>query len=75
MEWLNLGKKRTKFGRFLDRNGIEQQDIQEESKVNKNTLSQMCNDDEYTPRRSTGSRVIKALRKLGYETDENDFWV
>jgi hypothetical protein len=74
VKWLNLGKKRTKFGKYLDRNGIEQQDVQAESKINKNTMTKMCNDEDYIPRRSTGNRVIKALRKLGHDAAESDFW-
>jgi transcriptional regulator with XRE-family HTH domain len=74
MNWLNLGKKRTRFGSFLDKNGIEQQEIEKKSKINKNTLSKMCNDEDYIPRKSTAKRTLNALKNIGYEQDEDDFW-
>ncbi|PEE25977.1 transcriptional regulator, partial [Bacillus toyonensis] len=34
-----LGKQRSKFGKFLDKNGISQQDVVRESGVNRGTIS------------------------------------
>ena len=39
-----LGKKRTKFGRFLDRNGIAQIELERTSKLSTGTISKLCND-------------------------------
>ncbi|MEB4895224.1 transcriptional regulator [Bacillus thuringiensis] len=70
-----LGKKRTKFGRFLDRNGIAQIELERTSKLSTGTISKLCNDKRYKPKFSTITQIIKGLKKLGKHVDENDFWI
>ena len=42
-------KKRTKLGKFLDRNGFTQQDLQNIAKLSQPTVTKACNDREYIP--------------------------
>lgn len=69
-----LGKPRTKFGKWLDRKGILQGDVAKKSKVGRTTISNMCSDGDYEPKYSTFSKVQKALDKMGYDVDYDDFW-
>ncbi|MRS25926.1 helix-turn-helix transcriptional regulator [Bacillus sp. RIT694] len=70
-----LGKRRSKFGKFLDKNGISQQDVVRESGVNRGTVSRICQGDAFSPSMKNGQKIIKALRKLtGRDIDFDDFW-
>ncbi|MGY0692595.1 helix-turn-helix domain-containing protein [Virgibacillus sp. FSP13] len=69
-----LGKPRSKFGKFLDKNSITQEEIAKESRVNKNSISRIAKDDDNTPSMKNGSKIIKALRKAGYDVEFDDFW-
>lgn len=70
-----LGKKRTKFGRFLDRNGIAQIELERTSKLSTGTISKLCNDKRYKPKYSTITQIINGLKKLGRNVDKCDFWM
>lgn len=70
-----LGKKRTKFGRYLDKNGIAQVDLEKTSKLSTGTISKLCNSQKYKPKFSTITQIIKGLQKLGKKIDEKDFWM
>ncbi|CAM2950293.1 HTH cro/C1-type domain-containing protein [Paenibacillus sediminis] len=68
-------KKRSKFGSYLDRNGIEQERIREISKVSRDTLTRVCSNPGYYPSGTTMRRLIDAARKLtGDNVSQNDFW-
>lgn len=70
-----LGKPRSKFGKFLDNNGIQQQDLVRESKVNKTTISRLCQGDAFTPSAKNANKIIKTLRNLtGKNVEYDDFW-
>lgn len=69
-----LGKKRTKFGSYLDRNGIAQIELERTSKLSTATISKVCNDKKYRPKFSTIIQIVKGLKKLGKNIDERDFW-
>ncbi|MEH7157492.1 helix-turn-helix transcriptional regulator [Neobacillus drentensis] len=69
-----LGKKRSKFGRFLDKNSITQQEIANESGVSKSTISRLCQPEEFEPTMSSAKKIIKALRDFGFSVDYDDFW-
>ncbi|MBU8908250.1 helix-turn-helix domain-containing protein [Desertibacillus haloalkaliphilus] len=69
-----LGKPRSKFGKFLDKHSISQVEMAKESGVNKNTLSRIAKSNENRPSMKNGSKIIKALKKNGYDVDFDDFW-
>jgi len=70
-----LGKPRSRFGKYLDKKGIKQQDLVRESKVNKGTISRICQGDAFKPSLENARKIIKALRKMtGEKVDYDDFW-
>lgn len=69
-----IGKKRSKFGKFLDRNSITQQDISKHSGVNRNSISRLTQSDDNRPSMKNAQKIIKALKKVGYKVDYDDFW-
>ncbi|NYV67085.1 helix-turn-helix transcriptional regulator [Bacillus sp. Gen3] len=71
--FLGLGKSRTKFGRWIDRQGISQIEIEELSGLSRRTISRLCNDHNYTPKYSTVVRVKKALTNLGKNVPDDYF--
>jgi putative transcriptional regulator len=75
-DWFSLGKKRrSKFGRFLDRNEISQQEVVEKSGVSRGTISRLCQDDLNVPKLQNANRILKALRELtGQNVNHDDFW-
>ena len=71
--WFNLGKKsRSRFGKFLDEEGITQTELQKKSKLSQGTISKLCNDDDYQPKLSTIVKVRKALKALGVNPPDDD---
>jgi len=69
-----LGKKRSKFGKFLDKNGITQEELSKVSKVNRNSISRVASSDDKDPSFKNAKKIIKALRKEGFDVDYDDFW-
>jgi DNA-binding XRE family transcriptional regulator len=69
-----LGKKKSKFGKFLDQNSITQQDLSKQSGVNRNSISRLTQSDEHRPSMKNGQKIIKTLKKEGYKVDYEDFW-
>jgi putative transcriptional regulator len=70
-----LGKPRSKFGKFLDRNDISQQELANKSKVNKATISRIAQGDAFQPSMKNAGKLIRALRELtGKNVDFDDFW-
>lgn len=70
-----VGKKRSKYGEFLDRHGIEQEEIRKLTKLNKDTVSKACNETNPRLRSITKDSLIKAAAKLsGKEISRTDFW-
>jgi putative transcriptional regulator len=69
-----LGKKRSKFGRFLDKNAIIQQELSKESGVNRNSISRLTKSDDNKPSMKNASKIIKTLKKTGFNVDYDDFW-
>jgi putative transcriptional regulator len=69
-----LGKKRSKFGKYLDKHSITQQEISKESGVSKSTISRLCDPEEYEPSMKNARKIIKVLKKHNSKIDYNDFW-
>ena len=76
MDWFSLGKRRSRFGKFLDKNGISQQDVVNKSGVSRGTISRLCQPEyEEGPTMKNAKKIIKALRELtGKNVDYDDFW-
>lgn len=69
-----LGKPRSKFGRWVDKVGLTQEEIAQKAKVGRTTISNMCKDPNYSPRISTWVKVERALKSLGYSVKREDFF-
>lgn len=69
-----LGKKRSRLGKWLDRNGYNQEDLVKASKVNRNTVSKLCTDEEYVPSGGTMRKILSALRSKDPNVKSDDFW-
>lgn len=69
-----LGKRRSKFGKFLDRNGIIQEELSKASGVNRNSISRIAQNDSKAPSLKSATKLVKALKKEGYDVDYDDFW-
>jgi putative transcriptional regulator len=69
-----IGKKRSRFGRFLDENSITQQALAEKSRVSKSTISRLCDPANHEPTMKNARKIINALREAGYQVDYEDFW-
>ena len=69
-----IGKKRSTFGKFLDRNSITQEDLSKRSGVNRNSISRLTQSDDNRPSMKNAQKIIKALKKVGYKVDYDDFW-
>ncbi|OOR21506.1 helix-turn-helix transcriptional regulator [Bacillus cereus] len=76
MSWFGIGKPRSKFGKFLDKHNLTQQELSRESGVNRGTISRLCKGDAFHPSLKNGQKIIKTLRKLtNKNVDHHDFWV
>jgi putative transcriptional regulator len=69
-----LGKKRSKFGKYLDKNSITQQAIAKESGVSKSTISRLCDPEATDPTLGVAKKIIKTLKKYNSHVDYKDFW-
>lgn len=69
-----LGKKRTKFGRWLDKQeDINQLTLEEATDLSRPTISKLCNNKKYRPKISTIYRINKGLKKLKKNVKVEDF--
>ncbi len=69
-----LGKPRTKFGKWIDKHGIKQIDLEKKTKLSRGVISRLCNEKDHEPTFRTISKVKKALKELGHDLDKNRFW-
>lgn len=70
-----LGKSRTSFGEYLDKVGVKQERISEESGLTRNTISRACNDLDYVPKKAVQKILVEATKKLsGRFVSNKDFW-
>lgn len=71
---LGLMKPRTRLGRYLDRNGITQGELERGSGISETTITKICNDIEYRPTEKTKIRIVVALREMDFDVYIEDFW-
>ncbi|MGM7723751.1 helix-turn-helix transcriptional regulator [Metabacillus sp. Hm71] len=68
-----LGKKRSKFGKWIDKKGIKQTDLAKHANVADMTISRICNDPDYRPKISTAAKIKKAVKQLGHDVPRDFF--
>lgn len=72
---MGLGKRRSAFGAFLDKHRIKQENVAKITGLSRDTVSDICSDPEYRPRRSTVTLLLMAAKQLtGKNVDKRDFW-
>lgn len=69
-----IGKPRSKLGRWLDKRGLEQKDLEKASKVSHKTISNACNDKDFIPAPKTMKKILAAVRQIDPNAKMNDFW-
>ncbi|MFU1903839.1 helix-turn-helix domain-containing protein [Bacillus thuringiensis] len=69
-----IGRHRTKLAKFLASYNYSIQDFSKASKVNRNTLGQLCNDKDYVPSPNTMQKIMKIVRKHDSRKQVTDFW-
>jgi predicted transcriptional regulator len=70
-----IGKKRSKYGRFLDDNKIDQSEVCKLAGINKDTVSKACNEDDPVLRGITKRALVEAARRLSrIDVEEDAFW-
>lgn len=69
-----LGKKRTKFGKYLDKHGIEQEWLIRKSGLGRNTVGDLANNPDRSPTRKTMQKILRVLRELDPRIKADDFW-
>ncbi|RBW68252.1 helix-turn-helix domain-containing protein [Bacillus taeanensis] len=68
------GKPRSRFGKWLDKNEINQIELERASKLSSGTVSKLCNDKQYRPKLATIHKLNKGLGKIGKNIDVEDFF-
>lgn len=70
-----LGKNRSKYGKFLDKNGVTQEEISKYSGLNRETVTKASREDKPNMRGITKKALAEAARKAsGKKVKEEDFW-
>lgn len=69
-----LGRERSKFGKWLDKRGITQTWVAENSGVNRKTVGKIASDPDYEPNSKTIKKLLKALRIIDPNVKAEDFW-
>ncbi len=69
-----LGKPRSSFGKWLDKNGINTVEFAKESGVSRKTIGEAANDKGYIPGASVTRKIMRAVRQIEPERESSDFW-
>jgi transcriptional regulator with XRE-family HTH domain len=70
--WRN--PNRSKFGRWLDREGITQSEFSERSGVSRNTIWRVCNTKGYIPTPRVMKKIMATVQKVDKTKDIDDFF-
>ncbi|WP_182007276.1 helix-turn-helix domain-containing protein [Priestia aryabhattai] len=70
--WKN--PKRSKFGKWLDQEGIAQTDFAEKSKVSRSTIWRLCNNKGYIPTPVSLKKIMTTVQKVDKTKDIRDFF-
>ncbi|WP_034670961.1 helix-turn-helix domain-containing protein [Ectobacillus panaciterrae] len=67
-------KPRTKLKKWLDRHGIEQQELAKAAKVSTNTITRACRDISYIPKPEIMKKILRIVRKKDPYMKVTDLW-
>jgi putative transcriptional regulator len=72
---IGLGKKRSRYGRFMDSRGIKQEDVRRAARLNRDTVSKAFNEECTEMRDITKRALVRAASELtGERVNLADFW-
>ncbi|PEF40003.1 helix-turn-helix domain-containing protein [Bacillus wiedmannii] len=69
-----IRKKRSKLGKWLDKKGIPQKELEKATQLNKNTISRACNDSNYIPSERVIKKILKAVKRVDSKIKMSNFW-
>ena len=69
-----IGRHKTKLAKFLAKYDYSIQEFSKISKVNRNTLGQLCNDKDYIPSPNTMQKIMKIVRMHEKNKKITHFW-
>lgn len=67
-------KERSRLGKWIDRKGITQEWLVQETGLNRSSISDLCDGTVESPRSSTRTKIINALQKVEPSVSAADFW-
>ncbi|MFE4430844.1 helix-turn-helix transcriptional regulator [Peribacillus butanolivorans] len=68
------GKPRSKVGKWLDAKGITQEWLAKKTKINRNTISKIASDKNYSPSLATVKKIMTAIRQVDENARSEDFF-
>lgn len=74
-QWFGLEKKRSEFGKWLDKHGISQTMLATRTKLSTSTISNLCTNKNHTPNLKTANKIIKELKQIDPNIKSEDFWM
>lgn len=70
-----LGKPRSRFGKYVDKNGISHGELVKKSGVSKDTVTKACSDDDVELREISKKALVAGINKItGDQKSVSDFW-
>lgn len=69
-----LGKPRSRLGKWLDRHGLKQKWLEDETGLSDETISRLANKEDASPNQKTIKRIMQAIRKVDPSAKADDFW-
>lgn len=69
-----LGKPRSSFGKWLDRQGISQAELIRTSGLGKGTINRICINNEQRPSERTLALLRMAFDEMDVPFDPSHFW-
>lgn len=72
--WIGLGKSRSRFGKWLDREGLQQNEVANKAKVSTATMTRLCGEKNHIPKISTWTKIERALKSMGFDVKRDDFF-
>jgi predicted transcriptional regulator len=70
-----LGKKRSKLGKWLDRNNLTQEWLVRKAGVGRSTIQDLTSgDNEREPTTRTIKKIMKAIKEVDPAVKVDDFW-
>lgn len=70
--WKN--PKRSKFGKWLDKQGMTQGEFAQKSKLSRSTVAIMCNDSTYAPSPKVLKKAADQIKKIDRTKAPDDFF-